>query len=425
MLQFAVENFTCFADRAVLSLLAIPEEAHPEGQILQVDGVGAVLRSAVVYGANASGKSNLVRAFRVLRALAVDGVAPKGTLPVEPHRLDDAWADRPTTFEIEASVQGTHYAYGLRAKADHVVEEWLERVDGEQSAPIFHRTVGDGLRPHIEIGEGLVLAGRRRDFYEFVAEGTRPEQPYLAELRARNATELHPLVSFLEGWSGEPDWALDLHQLVAILLGYPHARETLSETLREADTGVRAIRLVSDAPDIGRRIDAGEAFAQDEARTIAEGGHVRLEFLHRNASGGETALGLDALSDGTRRLLLGLGPTMLVSPASSVVFVDELDRSFHTALTRHLVRRFHRSATRTQFVFTTHDTNLLDASVFGRDAVWFVQKDRGGAAHLYSLAEFDRGQLDALEGRLEQGYLQGRFGAIPSIGEPGRIRGVG
>jgi AAA15 family ATPase/GTPase len=113
---------------------------------------------------------------------------------------------------------------------------------------------------------------------------------------------------------------------------------------------------------------------------------------------------------------------MLAAPLVPITFLDELDQSFHTELTRHLMELINRRRGRGQFVVTTHDTNLLDAGVFGRDAVWFVEKDTDGAARLYSLAEFDRAQLDALTGRIEQGYLQGRFGAIPVLGDPARLK---
>jgi AAA15 family ATPase/GTPase len=127
------------------------------------------------------------------------------------------------------------------------------------------------------------------------------------------------------------------------------------------------------------------------------------------------------LSDGTRRLL-DLGLATMPGPGESTCFIDEIDRSLHSALAVRLVALLNAHEERAQLVLTTHDTNLLDAGVFGRDAIWFVDLDAHGAAHLYSLAEFDRGQLDALTGHLEQGYLQGRFGAIPFAGDPVRLR---
>jgi AAA15 family ATPase/GTPase len=196
--------------------------------------------------------------------------------------------------------------------------------------------------------------------------------------------------------------------------------DEIGELLREADTGIQSIRLVADSEDLQRQLDARKRNSSPGARQLAD--RVRMEFLHESSSDAPMALSFDELSDGTRRLVGSLGPDIILARQSTVTFIDELDRSFHTALTRHLIEHLNRTATEGQFVFTTHDTNLLDAGVFGRDAIWFVEKDRKGAAHLQSLVEFNREQLDALQGRLEQGYLQGRFGAVPVLGTPAQRR---
>jgi hypothetical protein len=205
--------------------------------------------------------------------------------------------------------------------------------------------------------------------------------------------------------------------VVALALEFPRVLEGLSTLLLEADTGVRSVQLHASSNDVQRRINTGHGLDQAEVYELVETDSVRLVFLHE-----DTPLELEELSDGTRRLLLGIGWYAITAHTFVVVFIDELDRSFHTALTRHFMRLLHRQSGRAQFVFTTHDTNLLDAGVFGRDAIWFVEKDKKGAAHIYSLAEFDRSQLDALTGKVEQGYLLGRFGAIPFQGDPIRLR---
>ena len=128
-------------------------------------------------------------------------------------------------------------------------------------------------------------------------------------------------------------------------------------------------------------------------------------------------------SDGTRRLV-GLSPPLFSLLGScATVFVDELDRSLHTLLSRHLIERFlsTESVSSGQRLFTTHDTNLLDLGLLPADSIWFVEKDSGGRSTLYSLAEFKPEQLDRLASRLEQGYLEGRFGAIPFLGDPRRL----
>lgn len=416
LLQLSVENYGRFADKVVLSLLAVPGEAHPDGQVVDVPGVGPVLRTLVLYGPNGAGKSHLVDAFAQVCRLATLGVLPGSSIPMRPHKLAPGWQARPTTFELEVAVGGARWSYGLSVTSKRVEAEWLLRDEGT----VFEREATDGARPSIEIGTGLPLDDQRRAFYGFVAEGTRDEQPFLAELRARSATELKALTTWLlvsPVVTTAPSWSAE--DTIRLLLAHPRITEPCAYLLRGLGTGVTALRLAADSAEVQRRIDSGAVFTDEAARALAVEG-VRLVFLHRGASGAEIPLALHELSDGTRRLL-DLGLATMDGSANHTCFIDEIDRSLHSALAVRLVALLNANEARAQLVLTTHDTNLLDAGVFGRDAIWFVDLDDDGAAHLYSLTEFDRGQLDALSGHLERGYLQGRFGAIPFAG-PARLR---
>ncbi len=126
-------------------------------------------------------------------------------------------------------------------------------------------------------------------------------------------------------------------------------------------------------------------------------------------------------SDGTRRLLT-LAPLLyrLQHRSDATAAIDEIDRSLHPELTRHFLERFLAEKTG-QILVTTHDTNLLDARLLPRDSIWFVEKDHAAGSRLYPLTEFDPAQLAKLEGHLEDGYLQGRFGAIPFFGDPRKL----
>ncbi|MCA9709814.1 MAG: ATP-binding protein, partial [Myxococcales bacterium] len=128
-------------------------------------------------------------------------------------------------------------------------------------------------------------------------------------------------------------------------------------------------------------------------------------------------------SDGTRRLV-GLSPPLFaLMRTPTAVIIDELDRSLHTLLCRNRIEGFLDAdpSSSGQLIFTTHDTNLLDLTLLPRDSIWFVEKDRSGGSTLYSLAEFKEEQLEQLGSNLERGYLSGRFGAIPFLGDPKRL----
>jgi energy-coupling factor transporter ATP-binding protein EcfA2 len=415
LLQFAVENFRSIADKVVLSFLAVEGEEHPEGQVVQVPGVGGVLRSVVIYGPNASGKSTVVEAFGALRRLAVDGVVA-GRKPFwQAHRLDPERLAAPTIFETELWCDGVRYAYGLSYSAERVLEEWLIRRHMDGDLQVFEREPDNT----IVLGEGLAVDESRRSFYGFVAEGTRPEQPFLAELRQRNAVELTPLFKFFERMLiDRASWDPDEEMFDRIFAQWPHARRSHAALLKEAGTGVTKIDVFSSDPELRRKLRKG--LNDDEAEAaVATKGALLTMFMHQGREI-EAPLAFHELSDGTRRLLW-LAQDIEFGDYASVVCIDELDRSLHTQLAKYVIERLNATGSRRQFVLTTHDTNLLDAGVFGRDAIWFCEKDGVGATHLYSLVEFDRGQLDQLTGHLEEGYLMGRFGALPFSVSPSKL----
>jgi predicted ATPase len=280
--------------------------------------------------------------------------------------------------------------------------------------PVFERVEGA-----ITIGPALGLDERRRQFYDFVAEGTRPEQPFLAELRQRNAHELRAVFAFFEDSSVQ----LPTHEVAELSLDrtyarFPRVRDLHAGLLNAAGTGVVDVRLHTTNPDLKKRLEVGLTAAEADQEIGADDDVVSL-FVHQGPIG-DVGFTLRELSDGTRRIL-GLSGEVFLGDLTSVAFIDELDRSLHSAVTRFLVDRMNKGGSHRQCVFTTHDTNLLDAGVFGRDAIWFCQKDRGGATHLYSLVEFDKAQLDQLTGKLEEGYLQGRFGALPFASDPVKL----
>jgi hypothetical protein len=201
-------------------------------------------------------------------------------------------------------------------------------------------------------------------------------------------------------------------------------REYLLSFLEALGTGVVGVRFRSDDPTTQAELDQGREVSSDTLdRLRKEGRSVLMHFLHAGAGGATIPLGWDELSDGTQRLLGMSVGWEWAEHTRHLLVVDELNRSFHPSLTQKLLALLleAKGPPRSQLLFTTHDTHLLDAGLLGPDAIWFIEKDPEGASRLYSLAEFDPGQIRALTGSLEAGYLQGRFGAIPFLGDPRRL----
>lgn len=199
--------------------------------------------------------------------------------------------------------------------------------------------------------------------------------------------------------------------MLRVLFGTRGQCDKLAALLDWLGTGVRGVRWASSDAGAQGRLDAGASVWS----LLSEGAPIRLVFDHAGGT-----LELDELSAGTRRLLTL--HVAVLGTFGGTPMIDEFNQSFHTALTRQLLElAIHERSAFGQLIFTTHDTNLLDAGLLGADGIWFVEKDADGASHLVSLAEFDPDELAALTGHLEEGYLQGRFGGVPFFGDPARL----
>jgi uncharacterized protein len=436
-LQFAVENYLSFRDRAVLSMLADPRVEHAPGQVLEGPGGRKVLRAAAVYGANGAGKSNLVKALDVMRDIVLRGTRGEDPLPVVPFKLDPAKRNEPAHFEMEIAAAGKHYSYGFEASAKQVEAEWLHESDpdGEERL-LFEREAGRD-KPRITVGDALSADPKRRGFLEYVADGTRQNQLFMAEAGERNVVELEPVRKAIRGWTIVAPDAPYL-PLLDRLQGSDDFKKVIASVLKEGGTGIHDLRVQIDhellPPDVATvlksaRTEVAAQFAKAENAklSIDDAGRMEVAHLfavHRLPTGEQIELSMNEESDGTRRLLnLApiLHPVEEVGPEPLFV-IDELERSLHPLLSRMLLQLFFArvgSGAAAQIIFTTHDTNLLDLRILSRDSVWFMEKDVRGGSIMYPLSEFDQAQLDAIEkqGRsLEKGYLQGRFGAIPFFG---------
>ncbi len=434
LLQFAVENVLSFRDRAVLSMLAVDGVEHSEEQIVRLPGLKTpVLKVAAVYGANASGKSNLLKALQFLRDLIAMGVRPGQRSPNMAFLLDAESARASSRFEVELFVEGALWSYGIEVRPERVDSEWLYRKEGRgKEKMVFERTAGKTGNPEIRLGTGLKLNTQRKQFFHFLAEGTRHVQPFLADCAERNLVELAPVLGWFSKRFGVVRAAADVPSIEGLLFFESARRQFVESMLMSADTGVGRLGIslhpgnsptaLSEMQKIlgNSGVEAASAFVFDQMQR--QGILAELSFVMLGAP--HAALQASEQSDGTLRLMNlsailydVIGPTGV-----DLLAIDELDRSLHTLLARQLVQRFlaQTAGRPAQLLFTTHDTNLLDLHLLPRDSVWFTEKDRSGGSTLYSLAEFKPEQLDALGANLEEGYLQGRFGAIPFLTDPRR-----
>lgn len=430
LLQFSVENFLSFREPQVLSMLAADGVDHPPHMVMEGPEGKKVLRCAAIYGANASGKSNLVKALEFGTRLVLKGTRAGEGLGVRFFRLDATSSEKPASFQWELDVDGSQFSYGFEISDTLVLSEWLFVRDHQGESLVFER---EGAK--VNLTDKLTTNPERTAFLRFVAQGTRPNQLFLGEARERNVFELANVWGAFEACQFvQPDRPLT--PLLDFFRKHPDFADHASDLLRHAGTGVETIRVMEDErplflideDELSLRRDAQlalfNAFARENSSgtiRFSERGTERLMTFHPIPGGASASFSIVEESDGTQRLLDLAPPLYLFEKTSMFLAVDELERSLHPLLTRAFLSRIVKSPTKSQLLFTTHDTNLLDLTLLSRDAIWFTEKDPAGATVLYSLAEYKEDQISQLGPQLEKGYLQGRFGAIPFLGDASRL----
>lgn len=408
LIQFRVENHRSLRDEQILSLAASSEKAGEH--VLKVDGVGeAILPVIAIYGANASGKSNVLDALGFLRVAVMDSHRRWDVerTPHDPFRLSSK-AKEPSLYEVDIVVDGVRFRYGFQISALRIEEEWLFAWPHGRKATWFEREGDD-----FEFGK--MLHGEN----ETIRTLTRPNSLFLSAAAQNNHPQLLPLVHYFRSWRFPPvgrgvmpGRAPEMIRLVRALdaISEKGDRSSLLQLLQAADTGIVDVRV-----DVG--VPSSHSFRGGRPSSVKSSSvHVR----HRTADEDYAWLPLALESAGTLALL-ELAPDILDTLGrGGLLCVDELEASLHPALAVSVVRLFNDPKTNpnnAQLIFATHDTNLLGTIVgepaLRRDQVWFTEKDDTGATHLYPLTDFHPRK----EENLERGYLQGRYGATPFVGE--------
>lgn len=413
LVEFRVENFRSLREEQVLSLVASKDKTLQDTHTVStgLKAAPSVLRSAAIYGANASGKSNLIKALQYMRGVVAESatvIQPGQTFAVQPFRLDAQSAKEPTAFEVTFIIDGVRYQYGFSMTPQRIVSEhllvykafkpqrWYERrYDAHTGKDVYD--FGPGLKGPKNLWEGA----------------TRPNALFLSMAVQLNSDALRPVFDwFVNGLVIFNEQAQLSPQVSIQMLQQAEGRRQICDFLSAADISIADIEVVTRKVP-GQAVHFDLVAGKTEVRSEEVEEH-QLRFSHVTEQG-RAVFDLMDESNGTRNLLFLTGPVLDILRKGLTLVIDELDTSLHTLLVRELVRLFHRPEINTggaQLIFTTHDTSLLDApDLFRRDQIWFVEKDRDQASELVSLSEFSPRKNEALE----RGYLMGRYGGIPFL----------
>jgi uncharacterized protein len=444
LVSLSIANFRSFAAEETFSLVASKRLSgtHDDHLIPIPDSDESVLRCAVLYGANGAGKSNLLKALRYVEmfVLRARGKKNSGT-GREPFRFAEENKD-PSTFDLQFIAADTLYHFGFSVDDEHVTEEWLTYTAGGRERTLYERTTDANGKVAIE-APGLKSAGQKLE--AMVTVGGPPHQSFLATVRAtldRDELGEHigNVIAWFEGialigpeqtFTGMGEMLSDNPEFLAFAGKFLKSSSTGVDHLRVDKVAVSEDELrsllprelyshiVDDAPEGGVRLQLREG---NELWIEPKGESHRLtvQAAHQCNNGTVVPLDMADESDGTQRLLNLLPALYFAQNTSGVYFIDEIDRSMHPVLVRKLFEFFLKSCTseKRQIIVTTHESNLLDLDLLRRDEIWFVEKDQSAGTHMYSLTDFKvRKDL-----QIRKGYLEGRFGGIPFLGDLDALR---
>ena len=438
LLDLTVGNFRSVYEPASINMLATKEQVHrarcPELKRRYSKRVNPV---AALFGANAAGKSTFVRALIVLRHIVTDPPRPSESMPYDPFKLLPEADTEPTSFEILFSVNDVIYEYILRYDAHGVVAERLTQYRSRDEVDIFERSGNELSFPLLDKKESahptevaqaralLESVPEKVPLASFASEANLSRFPQALRLDLFDVVRVFlqtvlvipagiidsdNTMSFSEGWKEV------ITQIDAGITGVQTETVPLSSLGMSAERGKRLDQLLRQYPGtaIDVELPAGRFTVRlEDGEMSAE----RISLLHSSGAGESRALKWRDESDGTQSAarLLGFFSRLAFADAEAVFVVDELDRSFHTELSRALIGGFLANSnenSRVQLLFTTHDLLLMDPELLRRDEIWVIEKDRFGQTQSSVLSDF-KGPRKVTD--LRKSYLNGRFGGVPSI----------
>ncbi len=395
LINFTFKNFRSFRDEMTLSMEAASIQELSEAVVKSCDE--ELLPVAVMFGANSSGKSNVLKALKAMRDVLLNSVKlnPKDKLDAEPFCLDLTSAEQPTSFEIQFTLNGSKFRYGFDYTANEILAEWLyEKRVGEREFELFLRSGNEFKISKTRFAEGIGkqdATPSNRLFVSLVAQ--------LNGKLSQSILDWFSSIEYISGMDGKEYAGKTLEMLFLNQQGAPEIKQLFTET----NLGFNELD-----------IELEDSVAMK----------MKAESVHNLYDADGTMVGVRTFStdkmesEGTKKMIEIAGPLVDAILSGKILVVDELDAKLHPFLTRKIIglfmdREINRNGA--QLIFATHDTNLLNLQYLRRDQIWFTEKDKTDSTELYSLVEFrdDAGNKVRNDRNIEKDYINGRYGAIP------------
>lgn len=416
LLEFSVGNFLSFKDKKTLSLQAASIKDFPEN-VFTTERY-QLLKGAILFGANASGKTNLLKAMSTMRWLILQSFDQSSTedLDVSPFLLSTSTENKPSFFEVIFLIRTIKYRYGFQVTNKTVVAEWLFEAKAKTEKPLFIRE-GDGIEVFPVFKEGKDLEEKTRDNALFLTVVDKFNGTI-----AKSIMQWFDKVVTISGLSHE-----DYKHITFQMLEKEATRKQLLKFYKGLDLGFEDI-MANKIPFSPKDLDPKmpEAVMKHLITDLEGAFRIDVKTTHKKFDGENKPVATVEFdlrsqeSAGTNKTFNISGPVFDVLTSGGVLVVDELDASLHPLLTIAITRLFNSSEynpNNAQLIFATHDTNLMQYGKYRRDQIYFVEKDNFAASDIYSLVEYKQnGKKVRNDNLYEKDYIHGRYGAIPYVG---------
>jgi AAA15 family ATPase/GTPase len=445
LIRFTVENFLSFKDREVFSLIPGRGTLKSHHKSKSIKGTSA-LKTAVVYGANASGKSNLIKAIEFGKELILKGSKTEQPIKYSSFKLDKKILKQNSRIEYEIQHKNKNYAYGFIFNSNEIIEEWLYEISKKSEKKIFTRDKNSANEFDLEAIVSKNKKSEEKQFLEFTAKGTQKNQLFLSEIRTRKVKEN---VSNIDDLINVIDWFQN-----ALTVIYPNSKnvgkkfelledtdlnKVFTEMLGYFDTGIDGIEFKEvdidkiDIPSeilkdiendlLGDKSEKTNAFIsnlQDDKYyviSLLKDRSLKAQLLktkHKVIGGGYELFDLRDESDGTRRIMDLIPLIIDFFKGNNVFVIDEMERSLHPNLIYDLFDFFLSKCknVNSQFIVASHESTLLTQKLLRKDEIWFVVKDKLGASRLHSLEDYSI----RFDKAVRRDYLLGRYKGVPKFG---------
>lgn len=420
LLQFSCANFRSIHRKCTISLLGQGISDDPKNNFILLNKKLKVLKTAALYGANSSGKSNIIRAFSSMIEHIAESVKLNDNeeLDFDPFRFTSAQGE-PTFFEVIFTYGKKTYRYGFEFDSESIHGEWLfmSSIGSKTEKALFIRTkegIGVNTNTFPEGVDKEENTNSNRLFLSLCAQlGGELSKQIIAQFTQMNA------ISGIQGqgYSGYSKLMLHKHlngcnEAIAFFRKMELGFDDIETTEQEFDKDV----LPSEMPD-----ELKEQIAQElkGKRSIDLYSRHKI-YDHRGRVTGTINLDVDEESDGTKKLIQLSGPIFDTLAAGKVLWIDELDAKMHPLISQYIVALFNDPKTNphnAQLIFSTHDTHLLSSKLLRRDQIWFTEKDSTEQTDLYNMMDIalPDGSKPRADSNFERNYIAGRYGAIPYI----------